>query len=68
MTNPDEDSLVTTLDGTQLDVTVDQDLQVVRLLIGESAVIDLTYVSALKFAEQIKTAVGAPPRGDISQL
>ena len=64
MIHPDEDALVTALDGTNLGVTVDLDDETVRLVIGELAEIDLTDGAALKFAEQITAAVAVLRRGD----
>ena len=55
----DEDALVTAVDGRTLDVSIDLDAELVRLIIESATFVDLTPGGAQALAEQLSAAARA---------
>jgi hypothetical protein len=65
---PDDDPLVTTLDGRMLDVTIDVQAETVTLTGWALGEVTLTPAGAIEYAQQIAAAARALQEGDIGTL
>jgi hypothetical protein len=56
--HPEEDALITSLDGKQLDVMIDIDQEIVTMVIDGLGQVALTPQGARRFADQLVSATG----------